>query len=109
MKTYVKAHGFDVLQSVVDGYKEPTTPPIDNSGKKLIQNNSRDKNTILNGLVDSVYVKVMHCNFAKEICDKLHNFYEGDFKVKGANLQTYRGQFVQIKMKEDEDIATFFL
>jgi hypothetical protein len=47
------------------------TPPIDNDGKKLSQNNSRDKNVILNGLVDSIYVKVMHCDSAKDIWDKL--------------------------------------
>jgi uncharacterized lipoprotein YehR (DUF1307 family) len=58
---------------------------------------------------DSVYVKVMHCDSAKEIWDKLQNVYEGDAKVKEAKLQTYRGQFEQLKMKEDEDIATYFL
>jgi hypothetical protein len=30
-------------------------------------------------------------------------------KVKETNIQTYRGQFEQIKMKEDENIATYFL
>jgi hypothetical protein len=51
----------------------------------------------------------MHCDNAKDIWDKLQNIYEGDAKVKGAKLQTYRGQFEQLKMKEDEDIATYFL
>jgi hypothetical protein len=42
---------------------------------------------------------------------KLHivNIYEGDTKVKETKLQTYRGQFEQLKMKEDENIATYFL
>jgi hypothetical protein len=30
-------------------------------------------------------------------------------KVEAAKLQTYRGQFEQLKIKEDEDIATYFL
>ena len=30
-------------------------------------------------------------------------------KVKETNIQTYRGHFEQIKMKEDENIATYFL
>jgi hypothetical protein len=30
MKTYVHAHGFDVWKSIVDGYKDPATPPTDN-------------------------------------------------------------------------------
>ena len=36
-------------------------------------------------------------------------YYEGDTKVKEAKLQTYRGQFEQLKMKEDENIAAYFL
>ena len=63
----------------------------------------------MNGLCDSVYVKVMHCKSAKEICDKLQNIYEGDEKVKESKIQTYRGQFEQLKMKEDENIASYFL
>jgi hypothetical protein len=63
----------------------------------------------LNGLCESVYTKVIHCKSAKEIWDKLQNIYEGDSKVKAAKLQTYRGQFEQLKMKEDENIAAYFL
>jgi hypothetical protein len=37
------------------------------------------------------------------------NIYEGDSKFKATKLQTYRGQFEQLKMKEDEDITTYFL
>jgi hypothetical protein len=48
----------------------------------------------------------MHCIFTKEIWDKIQNIYEGDAKVKKTNLQTYIGQFEQLKMKEDENIAT---
>jgi hypothetical protein len=94
---------------IVDRYETHATPPIDNNGKKLIQNKLRDKNAILNGLVDSIYVKVIHCDYAKKIWDKLQNVYEGDAKVKVAKLQTYISQFEQLKMKEDENIATYFL
>jgi hypothetical protein len=109
MKTFLQAQGFDVWQAVVNGYKAPASPPIDKDEKKLCENNLKATNVILSGLVNSIYVKVMHCDSAKEIWDKLQNVYEGDAKVKGAKLQTYRGQFEQLKMKEDEDIATYFL
>jgi hypothetical protein len=57
----------------------------------------------------SKFVKVMHCYSAKEIWDKLKNFYEGAAKVKGAKFKTYKGQFEHLRMKEHEDIATYFL
>jgi hypothetical protein len=64
---------------------------------------------ILNVLENSLYVKVMHCDSAKDIWDNLHNIYEGDDIVKGGKLQTYRGKFKKLKMKEDEDITACFM
>jgi hypothetical protein len=73
------------------------------------ENNSKDKGTILRSLVDSIFVKVMHCDSAKDLWDKIQNIYEGDAKVKGAKLQIFRAKFEQLKMKEDEDIASYLL
>jgi hypothetical protein len=86
-----------------------TLPQLKKEGKKLIENNSKDKGTILSSPDDSVFVKVMHCNTAKDIWNKNKNIYEGDTKVKGAKLQTLKDNFEQLKMKEDEDIAAHFL
>ena len=43
-----------------------------------------------------------------EFWDKPKNVYEGDNKVKGDKLQTYKRQFEHL-MKEDEDILAYFL
>jgi hypothetical protein len=83
--------------------------PNRQDGKKLEENNSKAKGIILNNLSNSVFVKVMHCDSAKYLWDKLQNIYEGDAKVKGAKLQTFRAKFEQLKMKEDKDIASYFL
>ena len=105
MRVFLQAQGIDVWQAVVNGYNVRATPPIDNIGRKLYEGNSKAMNAILSGLVESVFVKVMHCETTKEIWDKLKNVYEGDDKVKGAKLQTYREQFENLKMKEEENIA----
>jgi hypothetical protein len=109
MKTYIQTQGFQVWQSIVDRYTTLTVPITNEKEVKLSENNSKDKNTLLNGLSDTVFTKVAHCKSAKEILDKLRNIYEGDSKVKEAKLQTYRGQIEQLKMKEDEDIAAYLL
>jgi hypothetical protein len=109
MKTYIQAQGFEIWKSIVDGYTTPTVPPTNDKAMKLGQNNSKATNALLNGLGESIFTKVAHCKSAKEIWDKLRNIYEGDSKVKATKLQTYRGQFEQLKMKEDENIATYFL
>jgi hypothetical protein len=109
MKTYIQEHGFEIWQSIVDGYKEPTIPPTSEKAMKLNQNNSKATNSLLNGLGESVYTKVVHCKYVKYIWEKLQNIYKGDSKFKAAKLQTYRGPFEQLKMKEDENIASYFL
>jgi hypothetical protein len=109
MKTYIQAQGFEIWQSIVDGCTTPEVPPTNDKVVKLGRNNFKATNALLNGLSETVFTKVAHCKSAKEIWDKLRNIYEGDSKVKATNLQTSRGQFEQLKMKEDENIAAYFL
>ena len=109
MRVYMQSLGVDVWKAVLNRYNVPATPPVDNAGKKIYEDKSKAMNTILSGLAETVFVKVMHCETAKEIWDRLKNIYEGDDKFKGAKLQTYRGQFENLKMKEEENIETYFL
>jgi hypothetical protein len=76
---------------------------------KFGQNNSKVTNELSNGLYESIYTKVIYCKSVKEIRDKLQNIYEGDSKFKTTKIQTYRGEFEQLKMKEYENIASYFL
>ena len=109
MKTYIQEQGFKIYQSIVDGYTSPTFPSTNDKEMKLSQNNSKSTNALPNGLGESIFTKVSHCKSTKVIWDQLQNIYEEDSKDKEAKLQTYRGQFKQLKMKEDEDIAAYFL
>jgi hypothetical protein len=67
MKTVLQRHGFDVWKSIVYGYITLDTPPTDEDGNKLIENNSKAKGTILSSLVDSLFFKVMHCDNANDL------------------------------------------
>ena len=86
MKIFLQAQGAKIWKVVVKRYNVPTTPPIDNTGKKLYEDNSKEMNAILSILAEAIFVNVMHCDIAKEVRDKLKNIYEGDDKVKGAKL-----------------------
>jgi hypothetical protein len=44
MKTYIQAQVFEILQSIVNGYRAPTVPPTNDKAVKLGQNNSKAKN-----------------------------------------------------------------
>ena len=76
MKTYIQEQGFQVWQSIVDGYTAPTVPPTNKKVVKLDHNNSKATNELLNGLSETVFTKFAHCKSAKEIWDKLQNINE---------------------------------
>jgi hypothetical protein len=108
MRTYIMDLGADVWDVVDIGYVKPVV--LANKDDKLeFSFNAKAMNAILSGLVEEEFVKVMHLGTAKEMWDKLINSYEGNEKVKDAKLQTYRMQFEQLKMKEDETVGKYFL
>ena len=47
----------------------------------------------------------MQCKKTKHAWVKLKTIYEGVSKVKQSKIQTYKGQFESLKMKEEENIV----
>jgi hypothetical protein len=108
MRTYLMALGANVWDVVETGYTKLVV--LANKDDKLeFSFNAKGMYAILNGLVEAEFVKVMHLDTTKAMWDKLINNYEGNEKVKGAKLQTYRLKFEQLKMNEDETIRKYFL
>jgi hypothetical protein len=108
MRTYIMALGADVWDVVDTGYVKLVV--LANKDDKLeFSFNTKAMNAILSGLAEEEFVKVMHLGIAKEMWDKLISSYEGNEKVKDAKIQTYKIQFEQLKMKEDETIGKYFL
>ena len=54
-------------------------------------------------------LKVMQCKTTKHAYKNLKIVYEGASKVKKSKLQTYKGKFESLKMKEEENIAEYLL
>ena len=51
----------------------------------------------------------MQCTSDKKSWHKLKIIYEGKSKVKESKIQTYRGQFESLKMKEEENVGEYLL
>ena len=58
------------------------------------------KNTLLGALTDNEFVRVIGCESAQEVWDKLQNTHEGDSKIKEAKLQHHRAHYEGLKMIE---------
>jgi len=108
MRTYIMSLGADVWDVVETGYVKPITLAT-KYDKLEFTFNGKAMNVVLSGLVESEFVKVMHCTSAKQMWDKLISSHEGDAKVKDAKLQIHRLQFEQLRMNEDENIRRYFL
>ena len=85
--------GPEVWCSILDGYKAPASLPNDLDERKAYIANAKALNSITSGITDSEFTKVMNCDSAKEVWDKLVSLYDRDSKVKKEKLQTYRRQF----------------
>jgi len=90
MQTYLSALGYEIWEAIKNGYIAPSTSITYATAKKAYENNSKAKNAIICGLVDSELVKVMNYESTKEIWDKLKSIHEGDMKIKEAKLQSHR-------------------
>ena len=88
MRTYIMFLGANVWD-VVDTSYVKLFVLASRDDKLEFSFNAIAMNTILSGLADAKFVKLMHLESVKEMWDKLVRSYEGDEKVKDAKLQTY--------------------
>ena len=109
MRSYLQSMGADVWAIVEQGYQYPAATPTDRTERKNYESNAKAVNAITRSLIESEFVKVMQLNTTKEIWDKIILSYEGDAKVKIAKLQTLRIEYENLKMHNDESVASFFL
>ena len=107
--SYIKSLGADVWAIVEGGYQYVASVPTYATTRKNYETNANTVNALLGSLMESEFVKVMQLNTTKEIWDKIILSYEGDTKVKSAKLQTLRIQYENIRMHNEESIASLFL
>ncbi|XP_059073274.1 uncharacterized protein LOC131874068 [Cryptomeria japonica] len=109
METYLISLDLDVWNIVCTKYTVPANIPTTPDEKKQYEMNARAKHAILCGLTKDVFVKIMHCKSAHEIWEKIENIYQGNEKVKQSKILTLKTQFEEMKMKDNEKVAKYFL
>jgi hypothetical protein len=97
MRTYLMSLGVDVWDVVEIGYVKLVVLALKDDQLEF-RFNEKAMNSILNGIVEAEFLKVMHCDSTKVMWDKMISSYEGNEKVKDAKIQTHRLKFEQLKM-----------
>ncbi len=108
MTYYLMSLGPEVWNFCQNEYRATSTLTIDQDERKAYIANAKAMNSIASGITDSEFTKIMLCNSAREMWEKLVSLYDGDSKIKKEKLQTHR-QFESLKMEEEEDIAAYLL
>ena len=109
MKFHLTSLRWKAWEATKKEYKIANNLPTKKLELDQYEGNENSLNSILSGLTNSVFVKIMRCKTTKQAWDKLKIVYEGTSKVKESKLQTYKGQFESQKMKERENIGEFLV
>ncbi|KHN27238.1 hypothetical protein glysoja_049811, partial [Glycine soja] len=94
-------------------YKEPQDETSLSQAQKETFKDSRKRHKkalflIYQALHDDAFEKNFNATSTKEAWDKLQTFHKGEDKVKKVRLQTLRGEFESLHMKESESIFNYF-
>jgi len=108
--------GFQELSKVVNlGYAEPVSEDaavaLTQAQKDNLRDN-REKNKkalffLFQAIHKIVFEKISSATTTKEAWDMLQKSYKGDENVKSVRLQTLRGEFKYLKMKDSESISNY--
>jgi gag-polypeptide of LTR copia-type len=102
----------DVWEVVEQGYTEQENMQdlMSNELKALKESCKKDKTTLYimyQAVDESDFEKIAGANTSKDAWETLEKTYKGADRVKQVRVQTLRGEFQTLKMKESEDVLDY--
>ena len=77
MSYYLMSHGLEVWNDDLNGYNAPPTLPTDEDERKAYIAKEKALNSIMSGITNFEFAKVLNYASAKEVWDKLVSLYDG--------------------------------
>lgn len=98
---------------VTDGFTEPTqgdtlTPAQTKAQEDMRLKDFKAKNYLYNSIDKTILKTITKKSTAKELWDSMKNKYQGNARVKRAQLQTLRRDFEVLEMKDGESVNDYF-
>ncbi|XP_059076909.1 uncharacterized protein LOC131064953 [Cryptomeria japonica] len=109
MEAFIHSLDVRMWEVVSNKYDVPSIVPTDANEKTKYELDKRARFAILCGLSKEVFVKVMYFKSANEVWTNLESIYQGNENVKESKLITLKTQFDDLKMNNDESVASYFL
>ncbi|XP_019193992.1 PREDICTED: uncharacterized protein LOC109187992 [Ipomoea nil] len=120
-RTHLKAQGDQVWRAVLTGWTPPTKPGENDGDPPVIKPetertqaeittagyNDKALDTIYSLMHENQFSLVTGIDCAKTAWEILETTYEGTSSVKQSKLQLVKTEFEELRLNEDEDIASF--
>ncbi|KAI5345401.1 hypothetical protein L3X38_013278 [Prunus dulcis] len=103
----------DLWEVVENGFVEPNDQAVLTQQQltELKETRKKDKKAlffIFQVVDEAIFERISSCTTSKQAWDTLFASYKGEEKVKMARLQTLRGEFDMLRMKESESVEDYF-
>lgn len=110
MKTLLIGKG--LWNIVVTSYTEPVDWSILNEAARKAKEEDQKKNSlalshIQSALAENLFPRIASCRTALEAWKALKDAYQGNTQVKQVRLQTFKREFENLRMKENEAIGDY--